>query len=111
MVSERLKICSELWSIGVKAETSYQDNPKTQRQLEFTLENGIPLILWLGENEVKEGVIKIKSLSKHEEYTLKREELLDRILDIVRDNPILLPQELQPKGTAQQEEEEKKQTE
>jgi len=50
-------------------------------------------MLWLGENEVKEGVIKIKSLSKHEEYTLKREELLDKILDIVRENPILVPQE------------------
>jgi histidyl-tRNA synthetase len=91
LITDRLRICSELWSIGVKAETSYQDNPKTQRQLEFTLESGIPLILWLGENEVKEGVVKIKSLSKKEEYVFKREELLERILDIVRDNPILLP--------------------
>jgi len=59
--------------------------------MEFTLESGIPLILWLGENEVQQGVIKIKSLSKHEEYVLKREELLEKIVDIVRDNPILIP--------------------
>lgn len=76
--------------MGVKAETSYADNPKVQRQMEYTLEHGIPLILWLGESEVQEGVVKIKSLSKHEEYVLKREELKERIAEIVRDNPILL---------------------
>ena len=73
LVAERLKVCNELWSLGIKAETSYVDNPKTQRQLEYTLESGIPLIIWLGETEIQQGIIKIKSLSKHEEYILKRE--------------------------------------
>ena len=59
------------------------------------MESGIPLILWLGESEVKEGVVKVKSLSKHEEYIIKRDEFKDKIVDIVRDNPILLPQALQ----------------
>jgi len=39
--------------------------------------------------------VKIKSLSKHEEYVIKRDELKEKIIDIVRDNPILLPQEQQ----------------
>lgn len=90
-----MKICSELWSIGIKAETSYSDNPKSNRQLEYTLENGIPLILWLGGSEIEQGIIKIKNLSKHEEYVLNRVDYLERILEIVRDNPILLPQEQQ----------------
>ena len=30
LASERLKICSELWANGIKAETLYNDNPKTQ---------------------------------------------------------------------------------
>ena len=93
LVAERLKVCNELWSLGIKAETSYVDNPKTQRQLEYTLESGIPLIIWLGETEIQQGIIKIKSLSKHEEYILKREEFQEKIVEIVRDNPILLPQE------------------
>ena len=91
LVAERLKVCNELWSLGIKAETSYVDNPKTQRQLEYTLESGIPLIIWLGETEIQQGIIKIKSLSKHEEYILKREEFQEKIVEIVRDNPILLP--------------------
>ena len=52
LVADRLKVCNDLWSIGIKAETSYVDNPKTQRQLEYTLESGIPLIIWLGETEI-----------------------------------------------------------
>jgi histidyl-tRNA synthetase len=52
------------------------------------------LVLWIGESEIQEGIVKIKNLNKHEEYILKREELTERIHEIVRDNPILLPQAL-----------------
>ena len=51
--------------------------------------------MWIGEDEVKRGIVKIKSLSKHEEYEIKREELLEKIVQIVADNPVLLPQALQ----------------
>lgn len=56
---------------------------------------------------MQQGVIKIKSLSKHEEYVLKREEFLEKIVDIVRDNPILLPQEQQQVDGAKKAEEKK----
>ena len=88
----------------------YQENPKSQRQLEFTLENGIPLILWLGETEVAQGIVKIKSLNKHEEYILTREELRkgDRIREIIADgNQVLLPQALQAASSGKKEEEKK----
>ena len=97
LIEERMKILNELWAQGIKAETLYQENPKSQRQLEFTLESGIPLILWLGETEVQQGVVKIKSLNKHEEYFLTREELRkgDRVREIIADgNQVLLPQAL-----------------
>lgn len=50
---DRLKICSQLWEAGVKSETLYNDNPKTQKQLQYALDSGIPLIMWIGEDEVK----------------------------------------------------------
>lgn len=60
--------------------------------MEFALECGIPLILWLGEDEVKQGVIKIKSLNKHEEYVMQRNELVAKIKDIIANgNDVLLP--------------------
>ena len=110
LIEERMKIMNELWAQGIKAETLYQENPKSQRQLEFTLESGIPLILWLGETEVEQGIVKIKSLNKHEEYILTREELRkgDRVREIIADgNQVLLPQALQ--AAQGKKEEEKKQ--
>jgi len=58
------------------------------------LESGIPLILWLGETEVQQGIVKIKSLNKHEEYIMTRAELAEgsKIKQIIADgNSVLLP--------------------
>ena len=89
---------NELWSHGIKAETLYQENPKTPKQIEYALEGGIPLILWLGESEVEQGIVKIKSLNKHEEYILTRAELAagTRVKELIENgNSVLLPQALQ----------------
>lgn len=83
MTAERLKVCNELWEHGIKAETLYLDNPKPQKQLEYALESGIPLIIWIGENEISEGVVKIKTLNKHEEFTVARPELVDRVRELI----------------------------
>lgn len=89
---ERLRVLNELWGAGYKAETVYLDNPKVPKQLDYAFDNGIPLVIWLGEDEVKRGVVKVKSLNKHEEYELKREELVEKIGNIINDgNAVLLP--------------------
>jgi histidyl-tRNA synthetase len=31
LIGERMKILNDLWSLGIKAETVYQENPKVQR--------------------------------------------------------------------------------
>lgn len=93
MINDRLRVLNDLWLVGIKAETLYVENPKVNRQLEFALENGIPLIIWMGEDEVKEGIVKVKSLNKHEEYVIKRDELVVRLREIIEDgNSVLLPQ-------------------
>ena len=53
--------------------------------------------MWIGENEVQQGIVKVKSLSKKEEYEIKREDLVDRVRELVEANPVLLPQDLQAK--------------
>jgi histidyl-tRNA synthetase len=77
LIEERMKIMNDLWALGIKCETLYQENPKPNRQMEMALESGIPLVLFIGESEVAEGKVKIKSLNKHEEYILTREELAE----------------------------------
>lgn len=98
LLPERMAVLNQLWSNGIKAETVYVENPKVPKQLDYAFENGIPLVAWVGEDEIARGVVKVKSLNKHEEYELKREELADRLKEIIADgNSVLLPQAMQKK--------------
>ena len=58
-----MKILGELWNAGVAAEMVYKDNANAKNQMEFALENGIPLVLFIGEDELSQGVVKIKELN------------------------------------------------
>jgi histidyl-tRNA synthetase len=93
LTAERMKILGEFWKADIAAETLYADNPKAAKQVQFALDNGIPLILWIGEDEVAQGVVNVKSLNHHEQYVIKREELVDRVRELIAANPVLLTQE------------------
>ena len=44
-----------------KTETLYNDgNLKASKQLDYALENRIPFMIWIGEDEVKSNKVKIK---------------------------------------------------
>ena len=68
LTTERMKILGELWKANICAETMYLDNPKPAKQIDFAFDNGIPLIMWIGEDEIAKNLVKVKSLSFHEEY-------------------------------------------
>ncbi len=72
LTSERFKILSELWKADIHAEMLYNDNPKVPKQIQYALDTGVPLILWIGEDEVAKGIVKVKSLNHHEEYVIER---------------------------------------
>jgi len=60
MLTHKLKLIKELWEANMKAEMIYNEKPKPQKQLGYSLENQIPFILWIGEDEVKKNVINVK---------------------------------------------------
>ena len=61
--------------------------------MDYAFDNGIPLIIWVGDDEIAKGVVKVKSLNKREEYEVKREEVCDKIKEIIADgNMVLLPE-------------------
>ncbi|EFN53142.1 hypothetical protein CHLNCDRAFT_36479 [Chlorella variabilis] len=62
MQPRRMRICSELWASGIKAEFGYKANPKMPDQLGYALKQGIPYMVLFGESEVEAGVVKIKDL-------------------------------------------------
>ncbi|KAH0507655.1 Zinc finger matrin-type protein 2 [Microtus ochrogaster] len=64
---ERLKLIAELWDAGIKAEILYKNNPKLLTQLHYCEKTGIPLMVIIGEQEQKEGVLKLRSVASREE--------------------------------------------
>lgn len=51
----------------VQAEVMYKKNPKLLSQLQHCEEGGVPLVAILGEQELKDGVVKLRVVSTREE--------------------------------------------
>lgn len=60
MVGHRLSLCSKLWKERINAETLYLENPKPQKQLSYALENAIPFMIFMGEDEIKGNRVNLK---------------------------------------------------
>lgn len=57
---ERMKLAGELWKNGVNTENLHEENPKPQKFISHALDNMIPFIVWLGNDEIQNGKAKIK---------------------------------------------------
>jgi len=79
LVAERMKIISDLWEAGIKAEHSYKKNPKMLTQLQFCEDSGIPLAIVIGESEIAAGIVKLRVISSREEVEVKREDLIETV--------------------------------
>lgn len=51
----------------LQAEVLYKKNPKLLSQLQHCEETGIPLVAILGEQELKDGVVKLRNVASREE--------------------------------------------
>ncbi|XP_062504487.1 histidine--tRNA ligase, cytoplasmic-like isoform X2 [Corticium candelabrum] len=87
MLLERMKLCSELWAEGVKAEILYKCNPKFLSQCQFCEEQQVPFLAIVGENELSQGVVKIRNAATREETTVKRQDVGSEIKLRVRGVP------------------------
>lgn len=79
LLEERLRLVTELWNAGIKAEVMYKKNPKLLSQLQHCEESGIPLVAILGEQELKDGVVKLRVVATREEADISRGELVEEI--------------------------------
>ncbi|KAF1838480.1 histidyl-tRNA synthetase [Decorospora gaudefroyi] len=79
MLTDRMQVAQELWAAGIKAEFSYKLKPKLPQQFKQAESAGVPLAVILGEDELKEGKVKIKVLGiKDENNPDKDGVLVDR---------------------------------
>ncbi|XP_078267815.1 histidine--tRNA ligase isoform X2 [Rhinoraja longicauda] len=79
LLEERMKLVAELWQSGIKAEIMYKKNPKLLNQLQYCEETGIPLVAIIGEQELKDGVVKLRVVSTREEINVARANLKEEI--------------------------------
>ena len=68
LLPERMKMAKQLWDAGIKAEFQWKTKPKYQKQFEKAEQGRVPWAILFGEDELKEGKVKIKDLSQGKEY-------------------------------------------
>ena len=89
LTKERFKLVNELWDNGFKAEILYNENPRMDKQMDYAVNNRIPFIVFIGENELKENKIKIKCLANGNEIMEDREKMVE-VLKKLKEDPDLL---------------------
>jgi len=67
LLTRRMELSAALWQIGIAAEYSFDLNPKPKKQLDAALANGIPYVLWVGEEELARGEVKLKDMGRKTE--------------------------------------------
>uniref|UniRef100_A0A8D0FZ78 histidine--tRNA ligase n=1 Tax=Sphenodon punctatus TaxID=8508 RepID=A0A8D0FZ78_SPHPU len=79
-LAERLMLISELWDSGIKAEMMYKKNPSFLDQLHYCEQRGIPVVAIVGEQEMEDGIVKLRDVATREEVAVPRE----RFVEIIR---------------------------
>jgi len=75
-IKERMRICSELWAAGIKAELLPKVSPKIQAQLNYANTQEIPFAIVFGENELKENCVSLKNLKDATQEKIPRSEMV-----------------------------------
>ena len=81
MIAERMKIAKLLWEGNISAEYSQQENPKLAKEITNALERGVPFMVVIGEEELKESKCKVKDLGAREEVLVPMSELVSTLLE------------------------------
>jgi histidyl-tRNA synthetase len=76
MLTERMQVAQELWAAGIKTEFSYKAKPKLPQQFKQAESAGVPLAIILGEDELKNGKVKIKIMGIKDENNPEKDGVL-----------------------------------
>ena len=83
-LTKRMEVCASLWSAGINAEYVFDAEPSAKKQMDVALKGGVPVIVWLGEAEEKDGVVKVKNMTrKDDERRVMKEELVAEVQQLV----------------------------
>jgi len=85
-IHHRMRICAELWEAGISAEYLHVDQPKPGRQLGYALSHEIPLLVFVGEDELRTKTVAIKDLARRTQISVGREHMVQRVSDLLAAN-------------------------
>jgi histidyl-tRNA synthetase len=74
--NESLKVLTKLRNANVKSEI-YPDAVKLKKQMTYADKKGIPFVLMIGENEIKEGKYQLKNMTTGEQNQIGLDEIID----------------------------------
>jgi len=87
LLEERMEVARTLWEAGIKAEFAYKNKPKLPAQFKAAEVGGVPFAVILGEDELREGKVKIKEMGLPEGHAEKDGVLVEkgRLVEEVRE--------------------------
>ncbi|KAI4911564.1 hypothetical protein J4E90_006380 [Alternaria incomplexa] len=91
LLTERMQVAQELWAAGIKAEFSYKLKPKLPQQFKQAEVAGVPLLVILGEDELKDGKVKIKVLGIKDDNDPEKDGVLVNRTDMIAEIRKRLP--------------------
>lgn len=78
LLPERMEVARTLWEAGIKAEFSWKVKPKLPQQFKQAETGGVPFAIILGEDELKDGKVKIKQMGLPEGHPEKDGVLIEK---------------------------------
>ncbi|KAI1318476.1 hypothetical protein F5Y16DRAFT_391909 [Xylariaceae sp. FL0255] len=76
LLIERMKIATQLWDAGIKADFSFKVKPKLPQQFKAAETGNIPLAVIIGEDELKDGLVKVKVMGLPDGHPMKEGRLV-----------------------------------
>ncbi|EOD44596.1 putative histidyl-trna synthetase protein [Neofusicoccum parvum UCRNP2] len=78
LLPERMEVARTLWEAGIKTEFSWKVKPKLPQQFKQAETGGVPFAIILGEDELKDGKVKIKQMGLPEGHPEKDGVLIEK---------------------------------
>ena len=75
---ESLKVLAKLRTANIKSEI-YPDAVKIKKQMNYANKKGVPFVLMIGENEIKEGKFQLKNMNTGEQHKLGVQEIIHNL--------------------------------
>ena len=84
LIQERIILCSELRRAGFICDLSHSNNPKMGKQLNYVLENNIPIMIVIGESEINNNSVQLKIIKDNIQKEIKRSDFINELKKYIK---------------------------